>query len=245
MKTWYTPQGAINRALYDMTEQPHLLIAGATGSGKSTLLHGIINALLYSAPPEKQLILIDPKRVELLPYQSLPHTIYRAVEPRDSYNTLMAVVNELERRFTRMEKARERTYQGSDIYIIIDELADLIHSNKKAFIPVLQKIARLGRAARIHLFAATQRPTRDIISGEIKCNIDARIALRTANRQDSRNIIDRPGAELLPRYGQGLYLTPELMTPTLITIPAINQYQIDSMLQFWQAQSRRSIFKRH
>ena len=234
MKHYTTPPGAIPAVYLDMIQQPHLLIAGATGSGKSTVIHGIINAILYNAPCEKQLILIDSKRVELIEYSKLPHTIIRATEPRFIYGALAAAVNELERRFKRMEKTRSKLYTGSDIYIIIDELADLITTQKKTVITPLKRLAQLGRAAKIHLILATQRPTRDIVSGEIKVNIDARLALRCPTKQDSRNIINTGGAELLPRYGYGYYLTPETIKPILTPLEMISETEKNRLIKWWK-----------
>lgn len=233
MRQSKTPPGAVFRAYNDMINQPHLLIAGATGSGKSTVIHGLINTILYYPPTEKQLILIDSKRVELIEYSRLPHTIYRATEPRQIAAAVTGAVNELERRFKRMERARIKLYTGSDIYIIIDELADLITTQKKDVLTPLKRIAQLGRAAKIHLILATQRPTKDIVSGEIKVNIDARLALRCPTKQDSRNIINVGGAELLPRYGYGYYLTPETIKPELITLPLISELEKQHLISWW------------
>ena len=234
MKHYTTPPGNIPGVYYDMIRQPHLLIAGATGSGKSTVIHGLINAILYHAPCEKQLILIDSKRVELIEYNKLPHTIIRATEPRYIYGALQAAVNELERRFKRMEKAAIKLYNGSDIYIIVDELADLITTQKKAVLTPLKRLAQLGRAAKIHLILATQRPTSNILSGDIKVNIDARLALRCPTRQDSRNIINTGGAELSPRYGYGYYLTPETIKPILTPLEMIPETEKNRLIKWWK-----------
>ena len=234
MKHYTTPPGSLPAVYLDMIQQPHLLIAGATGSGKSTVIHGLINAILYYAPCEKQLILIDSKRVELIEYSKLPHTLFRATEPRQIDAILTAMIKELERRFKRMEKAKIKFYNGSDIYIIIDELADLITTQKKTVLPPLKRLAQLGRAAKIHLILATQRPTRDIVSGEIKVNIDARLALRCPTKQDSRNIINTGGAELLPRFGYGYYLTPETVRPSFIHLPRVPDFEKDRIIQWWK-----------
>lgn len=237
MKTYTTPSGGANVAALAILNQSHVLIAGATGSGKSVLINTILyNTLLFS-PFEKQLILIDPKRVELLDYAYLPHTLTRATEPEQIENALKSAVNLLERRFREMERKRLKQYPGSDVYIIIDELADILTTQKRRVLPLLQRIAQIGRAARIHLIMATQRPTKDILSGQLKVNIDCRIALRCAEKQDSRNIIERPGAELLPRYGVALYRSPEYIDPIQIEIEMTPQSKIAERVEFWRRQN--------
>ena len=232
-RQYITPGGTASGLALNILNQPHVLIAGATGSGKSTLLNTVIYTALLFAPPEKQFILIDPKRVELIDYARLPHTIMRATEPPQIAAALTGAVSLIEDRYKRLEKRRAKLYDGSDVYIIIDELADLLTVDKKTFLPLLQRIAQIGRAARVHLIAATQRPTKDILSGQLKVNLDARLALRTASRQDSRNIIETPGAELLPRYGHGLYLIPEFRQPERVTIPATPPDCIAARVNYW------------
>lgn len=235
-KVWIKPAGTIPGIGYNVLKQPHAIIAGATGSGKSVVIDTIIYSLMYSAPCEKKLVLIDPKRVQLSIYKKIPHTLNYASEPEQIYNALLSCVNEMENRFKYMQKHSLRLYDGYDIYIIIDEYADLITTDKKRVQPLCARIAQLGRAAKIHLIVATQRPTRDIIDGQIKCNIDCRVALRCPTKQDSRNIINVGGAELLPRYGKGYYLTPETMQPWLIDIPMIDDSTINDMVKYWTKQ---------
>lgn len=230
----YTPSGTVPRLYLDILGQPHTLVAGATGSGKSTLIHGLIYTLLYSSPGQRQMILIDPKRVELLKYKRLPHTMIHSSEPRDIIHTLRAAVDFMEKRYKRMVKAGQTLYSGSDVYIIVDEFADLMTTSKKESLPLLCRIAQLGRAARIHLILATQRPTRDIVNGQIKVNIDSRIALRCPTAQDSRNIINVSGAELLPRYGKGIYLTPDTINPVQVDIPLIPDSEINRIINHWK-----------
>lgn len=236
MKRYKTPGGTASGLALNILNQPHVLIAGATGSGKSTLLNTVIYTALLFAPPEKQFILIDPKRVELIEYARLPHTITRATEPRQIAAALTGTVSLIEDRYKRLEKRRAKLYDGSDVYIIVDELADLLTVDKKTYLPLLQRIGQIGRAARVHLIAATQRPTKDILSGQLKVNLDARLALRTASKQDSRNIIERGGAELLPRFGQGLYMIPEFRQPERVTIPATPPECIAARVNYWMKQ---------
>ena len=235
--TYTTPGGSYPRLCADILAQPHTLIAGATGSGKSVLINATIYTALYSAPCERSFVLIDPKRVELVQYAALPHTLYYASEPPAIRAALAWTVDLMERRYTDMQRTRTKRYQGREVYVIVDEFADLITTDKHAVLPPLCRLAQLGRAAGIHLILATQRPTRDIITGQIKVNIDARLALRCPTRQDSRNIINTAGAEELPRYGKGIYLTPDTMHPVLVEVPMIPEAYINALCDFWLRQA--------
>lgn len=205
-------------AIYaDALRQPHLLIAGATGSGKSTAVRGLI----YTATAlNAGLILIDPKRVELREWRNLPQVLH-ASDPDSIARAIWSAERLLERRLTECERRELKTYPGQDVYVIIDEFADLMTTDRDRTEKPLLRLAQLGRAAKIHLILATQRPTRDIITGQIKVNIDARLALRCPTRQDSRNILDCAGAEMLPRFGFGYYRTPDTVTPRLVRIDPI------------------------
>ena len=225
--------------LADMLSRPHLLIGGTTGSGKSVLINDLMYTALMRPPTMASFVLIDPKRVELKDYRNLPHTIAYASEPDDIVATLQTVVKAMDDRFKDMEARDQKVTDYSDVYVVIDEFADLITTSKKQVLPLLCRIAQLGRAAKIHLIMATQRPTRDIITGQIKVNIDARVALRCPTAQDSRNIMNLNGAERLPQYGQGYYLTPESNMPTLYEIPYIPEADIRERIAYWMTQSRR------
>jgi len=233
MRTYTTPGGTVSRLALDLLNQPHALIAGATGSGKSVMINSIIFTALHFAPSEKELILIDPKRVELIDYQKIPHTRLYASKSAEIVRTLSAAVDLMERRFIYMQRRRLKEWPHEHTYIIVDEFADLITTQKRQTVPNICRIAQLGRAARVHLILATQRPTRDIITGQIAVNIDARLALRCPTAQDSRNIIHQTGAEMLPRYGQGLYLTPETMHPVPVIIPYTPPEEINRIITHW------------
>ncbi len=211
--------------------QPHLLIAGATGSGKSVLINDFITYILKTRTPEQtRLILIDPKKVELIKYVNSPHTIKYADENTNIINLLDLLIDEMMKRYKCLQSTNEVKWLGAHIYVFIDELADLLTTNKKSVLPKLQRLAQLGRAAGIHLIMATQRPTKDILSGQLKVNLDSRIALRVATPQDSRNIIDISGAELLPRYGRALYKSPEYIIPILINISYVGDDELKSVI---------------
>ena len=236
-KRYVSPGGQYYKLFADMAEQPHLLIAGATGSGKSVIINGIIYTQLLHCPDRVGFILIDPKRVELVQYKDCPHTLLYASEPDEIIDALERSISLINRRFQRMQRERVRKYNGSDVYIIIDELADLMTSNGHEVQPLLQRICQIGRAARVHVIAATQCPIAKVIPTEIKVNFDSRVALRTRSAQDSRNILGSAGCEQLPRYGQGYYMTPEGID--LWNIPMYSDEQISSIVSYWT--SRRCI----
>lgn len=238
-KQWKTPQGPASRLVLDFINQTHLLIAGTTGSGKSVVINDIIYTLLYKSPREVKIILIDPKKVELVQYKQLPHTLAYASEQADIINTIKKAVDLMEQRFKNMQKQSIKKSKEADIYIIIDEYADLITTSKKDVERLICRIAQLGRAAKVHLILATQRPTRDIITGQVKVNIDSRLALRVPTAQDSRNIINIKGAELLGKYGQGYYLTPDTLTPQLVDISYIPDSELADRVKWWTSQTNK------
>lgn len=202
-----TPSGIVYRPFISLAERPHLLIAGATGSGKSVALNGIIHSLLMTQSPFNcQFVLIDPKKVELSQYRMLPHTAQYASEHPDIVHALQWAVDETDRRFSVMQKREIREYDGPHLYVIIDELADLMVSIKKETLPFLQRLAQIGRAARVHLIACTQNVLAVTIPTVLKCNFSAILGLRTANKQQSRFLISESGCEMLPdpkREGKG------------------------------------------
>ncbi len=219
--------------LYDsMLKQPHLLIAGATGSGKSVIINGLIYTAIIQSPATNQFILIDPKRVELVQYRYLPHTIDYSSEPFEMVASLTYAMMITENRYKEMQKRGIKKYTGSHIYVIIDELADLMTTNKKEVQPLIQRLAQVGRAANVHIIAATQCPLATVIPTPIKVNFDARVGLRTRSKQDSRNILDMTGCELLPRYGQGYYMTPE--STLKYHIPMYSDEEITELCNYWR-----------
>lgn len=236
-----SPGGKYYTLYADMLKQPHLLIAGATGSGKSVVINALIHTALTKFPGEQAdgvwFILIDPKRVELVQYANLPHTIKYASEPETILQALNYAMAYCENRYKAMQKARVKKYPGGDIYVIIDEFADLMTSQKKAVMPLIQRIAQIGRAARVHIILATQTPIAKILPTEIKCNFDSRLALRTRSAQDSRNITGFNGCENLPRYGQGYYMTPE--QEKIYALPMIDDAELAERVRWWARQKSR------
>ena len=231
-KRYKTPGGTFYTLYRDMLTQPHLLVAGATGSGKSVVINGIIHTALLESPAKYQFVLIDPKRVELSEYRKLPHVIRYASEPAEMVQALNYAMEITENRYKEMQRKGTRKFEGPAVYVIIDELADLMTTNRKQVQPLIQRLAQIGRAASVHIIAATQCPLSAVIPTPIKVNFDARVALRTRSAQDSRNILGLKGCELLPRYGQGYYMTPDGLTKYIIPMYADAERQ--RILKYWR-----------
>ena len=230
------PGGRYSTLYYDMSKQPHLLIAGATGSGKSVVINGIIHSLLTNhSPATAQFILVDPKRVELVQYKRLPHTIAYASEPGEPARALRQALTLIDERYSAMQHHGLRKYDGADVYVIIDELADLMTTDKKTVQPLLQRICQIGRAAKVHVIAATQCPLASVIPTAIKVNFDSRVGLRCRSGQDSRNILGQTGCESLPRYGQGYYMTPEGLDRW--ELPMIPDETLTALINYWTSRA--------
>lgn len=256
--TWTTPAGRYPTAYKKMLKEPHLLIAGATGSGKSVLLNGLIYTALFDAPCETQFILCDPKMVELDRYKSLPHVLRYAETTEDIDLALQEAHRLMMARFAAMKRAGQVETTGRDIYIIVDELADLVtrgadkaeNKLKSSIESSIESIGKLGRAAHVHLILATQDPSRKTLKASIVKNMVAKVALRCDEAIDSRQIIGRAGAELLPRYGELLYKTPETSAPVhYVNVPMIPPEQIAAQVKWWTDQTRpfqflRKLFKK-
>ena len=235
MTRYYTPSGyTIPRLYADILQQPHTLIAGTTGSGKSTAINGIIyTASVVHSPALTQFVLIDPKRVDLIRFKALPHTLCHVTEPADIVNTLNGVMDVINRRYSIMNASGQTMHQGTHIYLIIDELADLTLTQKKAVLPVLQRILQIGRASAVSCIAATQCPLSSVIPTPIKCNFTARLGLRTLSAQDSRNILGAKGCEDLPQYGRGIYLSSNGYHQ--VNIPRVPDADIDKLIRYWNS----------
>lgn len=236
---WVTPEGEYYKHIEHMTQQNHLLIAGCSGSGKSVLINTLIHQLLMRSPAKLELLLIDPKRVELSGYKKLPHCVGYASEHNEIIKLLKDAVNIMEARYISMQKLQLREYNGKHLYIIFDEFGDLMTTSKKEVEPLIIRLAQLGRAARIHLILATQNPSRQTITAGIKVNVVSSVALRCREALESRMIIGCKGAEELPRYGQGYYFTPEHTSPQRIPIPLTPDEAIKERIEWWTNQTRQ------
>lgn len=244
----------------DIAKMPHGLIAGGTGSGKSVCVNSIlISLLLKNRPEDLKLILIDPKMVELTPYNDLPHLITPVItDPKMAATALNWVVDEMEDRYKKFAGTRSRDIGSFNenvkkgfideqkmplILIVIDELADLMMVAAHDVENAIQRITQKARAAGIHLLVATQRPTVDVIRGTIKSNIPTRIAFRVASFTDSTTILDGAGAEQL--LGRGDMLLKEAERPIRLQGAYISNNEIDAVIDFIRQQTTPQYILKH
>lgn len=232
-----TPSGQVFTLYRELSERPHLLIAGATGSGKSVALNGIIYTLLMkNSPYSCNFVLIDPKKVELIEYADLPHTAKYASDPVEITHALQWAVDETDRRFSVMQQARAKEYTGPHLYVIIDELADLMTMQKKETLPLLQRLAQIGRAARVHVIACSQNIMAQTIPTVLKCNFPAVLGLRTATAQQSRYLIAEKGCEMLPdpkREGKGYGFLRDGADLQKHQLYMYTQADIQTLVHYW------------
>ncbi len=233
----------------DLAKMPHLLIAGATGSGKSICVNSIICSILYKAKPDEvKLLLIDPKKVEMTNYNTLPHLLAPVVsDNKKAANALKWVVNEMENRYSLFVGAAVKDFKGYNqvnpdaalpqIVVIIDELADLMMVAKHDVEEAICRIAQMARAAGIHLVVATQRPSVDVITGLIKANIPSRIAFAVSSYMDSRTILDMGGAEKLMGRGDMLYHPVGSNKPMRVQGSFIDEADIKRLIQYCSQQA--------
>ncbi len=234
----------------DLSAMPHLLIAGTTGSGKSVCIAAITTCLVMNNPPEDlRLVMIDPKMVELVRFNGLPH-LYGKVETdlERIGGVLRWVVAEMERRYKVLEASRSRNIDTHNqkmrrrkdaeilprIVVLVDELSDLMMSAPELTEGSLVRLAQMARATGIHLVVATQRPSTDVVTGLIKANFPARMSFATASSVDSRVILDTPGAEHLLGKGDMLFLPPEAGSPYRIQGVYVTDAEIDRVITYWQ-----------
>lgn len=234
----------------DLCKMPHLLVAGATGAGKSVCLNSIIASLLVSATPDQvQLLMIDPKRVELTVYNGIPHLIKDVIsDPRLAAGALFEMTKEMDVRYERFAKAGVRKIEEYNakfpdehlpyVVIVIDELADLMLVAPSKVETTIMRLAQLARATGIHLVVATQRPSVDVITGLIKANVPSRIAFAVSSQTDSRVILDMNGAERLLGRGDMLYLPIDAPKPIRAQGALITGAEVNRLVEFWARQSR-------
>jgi S-DNA-T family DNA segregation ATPase FtsK/SpoIIIE len=241
----------------NIEKMPHMLVAGATGSGKSIFMHSILTSLLFKNSPQTlKLVLIDPKRVELSIYDGIPHLVSPVItENKKALGVFRWAISEMERRYELLQKAGSRDiksynakHDGEDllpyVVIAIDELADLMSSYGRDVEGSIVRLAQMARATGIHLLLATQRPSVEVITGLIKANIPARVALQVASQIDSRTIIDTPGAEKLLGHGDLLFLSAELSKPKRIQGAYLSEEEIRAVADFVRENNKVEIIER-
>lgn len=234
----------------DLTDMPHLLVAGATGSGKSVCINTIITSILYKVTPDEvKLILIDPKKVELSLYQGLPHLFAPVVtDPKKAAAVLKLVVKEMEERYDLFSETGTRGIESYNnkvpenerlpyIVVIVDELSDLMMVSANEVEESICRLAQMARAAGIHLILATQRPSVDVITGLIKANIPSRISFAVSSQTDSRTILDMGGAEKLLGKGDMLFYPTGSPKPQRVQGAFIDNDEISAIVDFVKNQA--------
>jgi len=242
----------------DISQMPHLLVAGATGSGKSVCINSIITSLLFSHTPATcRFILIDPKRLELIPYKGIPHLLHPVItDAEDVLKAMNWLTIEMDRRYRKLARfgvknissfnrmvERDKPLEeetGEEIsklpyhVTIIDELADIMLSVGNEIYPTITRLSQMARAVGIHLVFSTQRPSVDVVTGLIKANFPSRIAFQVTSKTDSRTILDVNGAESLLGNGDMLYLPKDLPNPVRIQGSFISEKDAAAVAGYWK-----------
>ena len=238
----------------DLAKMPHLLIAGATGSGKTVCLNSVICCLLlHNSPDDVQFIMVDPKRVELIGFNSIPHLIAPVVVDTDkAVKALRWLTREMDNRYHQFAQAGARNIEGYNkdrspeegmpyLILVIDELADLMMVAFDEVEHTLCRLSQLARATGIHIVVATQRPSVDVVTGLIKANFPTRISFAVTSQVDSRTILDMVGAEKLLGRGDMLYMPTEASKPKRLQGTFVSDAEIERLVYFWGNQQRTGI----
>ena len=238
----------------DLSKMPHILIAGATGSGKTVCLNAIICCILMcNTPYDTKLIMIDPKRVELTPFNSLPHLAAPVIVDTDkALNTMRWLNMEMDNRYKKLAASGARNIDGYNkgktgadkmyyLVLVIDELADLMMAGFDEVEHILCRLAQLARAVGIHLVVATQRPSVDVITGLIKANFPTRISFAVTSQVDSRTILDMVGAEKLLGRGDMLYAPTDAAKPKRLQGCYVSDPEVERLVYFWNSQKKQEV----
>jgi len=239
-----------NAVAADLGAMPHLLIAGTTGSGKSVCITSLASSLVFNNSPEDlRLVMIDPKMVELIRFNGLPHLLGKTETDLERIvGVLRWVMREMDRRYMLLERARVRDIERYNakmrrrpngeklprLVVMIDELADLMMMVPDQTEQTIVRLAQMARATGIHLVVATQRPSTDVVTGLIKANFPARISFAVSSSIDSRVILDSSGAESLMGRGDMLFLSPEAAAPIRLQGAYISDIEIERLVEFWR-----------
>ncbi|MEJ2732299.1 MAG: DNA translocase FtsK [Anaerolineae bacterium] len=241
----------------DLGLMPHLLISGATGSGKSVCMNAIISCLLFNnTPDDLQMLMVDPKMVELVGYNGIPHLIAPVVvDIEQVVGSLAWVTRQMDDRYKIFNEMRVRNLEEYNrrvsrlkdkdplpvLVVFVDELADLMMIAPDEVERSLCRVAQMGRATGIHLVVATQRPSTDVVTGLIKANFPARISFAVTSQTDSRVILDRGGAENLLGRGDMLFLSPQQTAPVRLQGCFVSDQEIDRLSEFWRGQEQYGV----
>ena len=238
-------------AIVDISKMPHILIAGATGSGKSVCINTIMCSILFRASPDEvKFILVDPKRVELTGYNDIPHLLSPViVDPSKVVSSLKWATAEMDTRYKKLAEVGVKNIDGynelagfaamPNIVIVIDEMADVMMFAPNEVEESITRLAQMARAVGIHLVLATQRPSVDVITGLIKANIPTRAAFNVSSMQDSRVILDMPGAEKLLGKGDMLYIPPDQAKPSRIQGTYVADSEAKALIDFIKSQGQK------
>jgi energy-coupling factor transporter ATP-binding protein EcfA2 len=232
--------------VFDLAKMPHLLVAGATGSGKSFCLNTIVSCLITEkSPSQLRLLLVDPKRVELTPYNGIPHLMAPVIVETDTVvGYLKGLIREMFDRYRRMEEVGVRNIEAYNkrmpdkmpfLCVVVDELADLMMTAAFDVEQSLCRLAQLGRATGIHLIIATQRPSVDVVTGLIKANFPSRISFSVTSQVDSRTILDTAGAEKLLGRGDMLYQPLDANKPARVQGVFLSDQEIEELINHWKS----------
>ncbi len=228
----------------DLAALPHVMIAGATGSGKSVCINSIIASFLLTKPPDQlRMVMVDPKQVELTPFNGIPHLIKPVIKDVDDVSPMLkGLVREMNRRYKEMSEVNTRNIAGYNakakdpmpyLVLIVDELADLMMVGGHEVEHSLVRLAQMGRAAGIHLVLATQRPSKEVVTGLLKANVPAKIAFAVATQVNARVILDSVGAEKLLGKGDMLLVNNDSPQPRRVQGTLVVDEEIEKLVDFW------------